>query len=241
MSRLSRPLAILSSPVVLPQAWWVRRTTPRLPEAPGARAGVAGAAHPPALSLLVIGESTAVGVGVDDQSAGLAAQLARLLARDGRAVAWAAIGRSGPRVSGTLAETVPRLVGEPAVVVVALGVTDVMGLTSLRRWRAGIEAILGELRPHLRDGGRIVLSGLPPLRHFPSLPQPAREVAALHADALDACLADVAPRRGALHVPIHHLARPDHLAADGFHPSAVGYRAWAEAIAAALDSAPSGL
>lgn len=240
--RLARPLALAAAPVLLPQAWWTRRTTPRLPEAPGPRAGHVGdsrAGHAgdavagPVLSLAVIGESTAVGVGVNAQEDALAAHLARLLA-DGGPVAWRAVGRSGHRVARTLRETVPLLDPGLDVVVVATGVNDVMALTSLRRWRAGVTAMVDALGPRVNAGGWIVLSGLPPLRRFPALPQPARALAGRHADALDDVLAAIAAPPRVLHVPISHLAGPGHIAGDGFHPSVAGYAAWAATIAAAL-------
>lgn len=242
---LARPLALASAPVLLPQAWWVRRTTPRLPEAAGLRSGVADGAEVAGvadgvragLSLVVLGESTAVGVGAPTQQEALAAILARRLAERGGPVAWSAVGRSGHRIARTLTDAVPRLAGGYDLVVVASGVNDVMAMTSVRRWRTGVNALLEALGPHLQESGRIVLSGLPPMRQFPALPQPARELAGRHAEALDAVLRLVAAEHasaGVLHVPLTHLVGADHLAPDGFHPSAAGYRAWAGAILAAM-------
>jgi len=56
----------------------VRLTVLRLPEALGERSGCCGGGNK--LNLLIIGDSAAVGVGVDKQSDALASQLAEKLA-----------------------------------------------------------------------------------------------------------------------------------------------------------------
>ena len=63
------------SPVVIPLALYTRRTTVRLPEASGEPRGQWGKGAP-ATRLLVIGESTAAGVGTAHHRQGLASQLA---------------------------------------------------------------------------------------------------------------------------------------------------------------------
>ena len=57
---------IALGPVLLWQGQYVRRRTPRLPEASGARVGVTGTGKD--LRLLVLGDSSAAGVGVETQS-----------------------------------------------------------------------------------------------------------------------------------------------------------------------------
>jgi len=66
----------LLAPLLVWQGKQTRRTTPRLPEAGGEPHGQYGDGEP-ALRLLVIGESTAAGVGVAHHQDGLASQLAR--------------------------------------------------------------------------------------------------------------------------------------------------------------------
>src|SRR5690554_1824475 len=84
-------LALLpAAPVLLPQALYARRATLRLPIARGAREGLAGVGQTGReLRLLVLGESTVMGVGVERMEEGLAAQLARCLEeRFSRTVRW---------------------------------------------------------------------------------------------------------------------------------------------------------
>jgi hypothetical protein len=75
-ARVSRPTALLLAPVLLRQGARVRERTPVLPEAAGDRSGRAGAAEGAPLRLLIVGESTAAGVGVAHQRDGIAARLA---------------------------------------------------------------------------------------------------------------------------------------------------------------------
>ena len=65
------------APLLAAQGWLVRTRTPVLPEAAGPRSGVVGSG--PTLRFAVIGESTAAGVGVTHQRAGLAVRLAEQL------------------------------------------------------------------------------------------------------------------------------------------------------------------
>ncbi|NCD21072.1 MAG: SGNH/GDSL hydrolase family protein, partial [Actinobacteria bacterium] len=215
----------------------VRRRIPRLPEAAGPRSGDAApsAPSPPTaddaapLSLLVIGESTAVGVGAATQEEALAAHLARALAeRSGRHVAWTAVGRSGATARDVLRDLVPEVAGTHDIAVVVLGVNDTLSLTSPRAWRAAVAQVIGALEPHLTPGGLVVLAGLPAVGRFTALPQPLRGVLGRQATTLDGTLAtlaqELAPR--VLHVPAPVLGSGPMQAVDRFHPSALGYGLW---------------
>lgn len=92
--RFSRVVAVLLSPVVLPQARRARRGIPNLPDAALPWAGVIPGDDP--ISILVLGDSTAAGVGVETQEDGLPGNLARRLSAEWeRGVAWRAIGENG--------------------------------------------------------------------------------------------------------------------------------------------------
>ncbi len=74
-------MCLMLAPLLVVQARRARRDTPRLPEAGGADRGREGSGDGPPLRLLVVGESTAAGVGVAEHRQGLGAHLARALAR----------------------------------------------------------------------------------------------------------------------------------------------------------------
>lgn len=231
-------LALL--PVLVVQGRRVRRDTPRVPEAPGPREGVADGAGAP-LRLLVVGESTAAGVGAASHDEAVTGQTARVLAaRTGRAVAWRVLGRNG-----ATARTVRTDLLEPAegvradVAVVALGVNDTLRFHAPGRWRRDLAALIAALRE--RCGAvPIVLAGVPPVGRFPALPQPLRATLGLRAALLDHTAARLAgDTKGVVHVPIPALDdRPvdAYFCADRFHPGPLGYAAWGAALAAAAAS-----
>ena len=82
------------APVLVAQGRRLRRDTPRLPDAASPWHGTVAGPRP--LSLLVLGDSTAAGVGADTQDDALPGHLGReLAARTGRGVQWRAIGENG--------------------------------------------------------------------------------------------------------------------------------------------------
>ncbi|MGY1774558.1 SGNH/GDSL hydrolase family protein [Geodermatophilus sp. SYSU D00804] len=228
-----RALAVTLAPVLLVQGAGVRRRTPVLPEAPGPRAGVVAGDGPP-LTVAVVGESPAAGVGVATQEDGLAARFAAALARrSGREVRWRLSARTGTTVAQALGLLVPGPAGPPAdVVLVAFGVNDTLRLRSRAAWRRDVTALLGALAPLTAPGGVVVLAGLPDLGRFPTLPQPLRGVLGRQARALDAELGRLA-RPGVRHAPAPPLDGPGLFADDGFHPGAAACAMWAEVLAAA--------
>ena len=231
-ARAGRPTALLLAPVLLRQGARVRRRTPVLPEAAGDRSGRTGAAEGVPLRLLVVGESTAAGVGVAHQRDGIAARLAADIARrHGCGVTWAVSARTGATARATERELVRTVDGDQDLVVVILGVNDTVRLHSRRHWRGQLTRILDALQPRLAAGGQIVLAGVPDLGAFPALPQPLRAVLGWHARALDDELRSLASERsGVVHVPSPELT-DEAFAEDGFHPDADAYARWAHHLA----------
>ncbi|WP_209426581.1 SGNH/GDSL hydrolase family protein [Pararhodobacter sp. SW119] len=233
-------LRLLLSPLFLAQGLAVRHRASRLPEAEGARAGVVG--DGPVLRLLVLGDSSAAGVGVAHQDEALAGQLGRALAAD-FTVQWQLHARIGATTASTI-ENLRRI--QPSsfdAAVVALGVNDVARQVPLARWRSRQEALTELLRARF-GVRRIYLSGVPPMGRFPLLPDPLRTMLGARAEAFDAQLA--AHVRGRLylrHLPFDSsLLDPAMMAEDGFHPGPAIYRHWGETVATAIraDFRPSG-
>ena len=229
----ARPAAGLLAPVLLRQGARVRRTTPVLPEAAGARAGREGppGSRPP-LRLLVLGESTAAGVGVEHQRDGLPRQLAvELSARCDLAVDWQVRARTGATATACAREVVAGPLGPQDLVVLVLGVNDTLRLSSRRNWGARIIQLLDLVQPQLAPQGQVLLAGVPDLGAFPALPRPLRTVLGWHARSLDQELGTLASRRpGVVHAPAP-APSGDFFATDGFHPNAGAYARWAQHLA----------
>jgi lysophospholipase L1-like esterase len=229
-------LGVAAAPLLVAQGLWVRRVTPVLPEAEGPRTGeCAPPGGAPSLRLLILGDSSAAGVGARHQAEALAGRLpAALAARTGTAVRWRLVARTG-----ATARELPALLDEHGpvdfdIALIVVGVNDVTGLRSQRAWLADLDALAARLRAHA-PRARLVASGLPPMHRFPALPQPLRAFLGGRATAFDRALARWA--RGqpdAIHVPIPDMDDPALAASDGFHPGPGAYALWAEALADAM-------
>ncbi len=228
-------IALPLLPLLIAQGKRTRRVTPRLPEAAGPTYGTAGGeAGASSLSLLTLGESPVAGVGVDTHELAITGQLAQALAaRLQRTVHWRACGKNGVTAREALQEVLVHVPPETVdLALVAFGVNDTTAFRSVAAWRRDLNAVLQALdarcRPRL-----VIVSGVPPVAHFPALPQPLRWVMGLKAQALDIAARELAATRPrTLYVP---LALDPHnrgmMAVDGYHPSAAGCMAWAQLLA----------
>jgi lysophospholipase L1-like esterase len=245
--RLIQPLNLLLLPVLALQGRQVQRDTPRLPEAAITEGTAPGTSPGPGrepVRLLVLGDSMAAGVGVDHNDNALAGTTARALAdRTGSPVVWRVAARTGATAGYTADKLAGRAEGSHDsdgpdghdAVVVSVGVNDVLRFRSLRAWDQDIRRLAAVIRQTNGDRATILFSGLPPLGLFPALPDPLRTALALRGRLLDHALAALAPELGTVHTPMPLDAMAAEPAAffarDGFHPSAHGYQALAEAFA----------
>ena len=233
---MSLALKLALSPLLVAQALRTRARVPRLPEAAGARAG--RAAGSTARQLLVIGDSSAAGVGVATQDDALIGQLLRALhARGHAAWHWRLLARSGVTSQQALGLLDDDAVSEGAdLAVIVTGVNDVVdqvpsmhavrareGLVNLLRNRVGVQ--------------HVVVCPLPPIHQFRALPQPLRWMAGTDARRHNCALREWVRARAASigdvsMAPLDHMRLTrESMASDGFHPGEPVYRAVATALA----------
>lgn len=238
---MNRHLAAILTPPLLPvllaQGYWLRKKTPRLPDAAGPLEGLIPGEGKP-MRIIALGESTVAGVGARTHEVGFAGQFASAISRTiKRPVEWSVLARSGINARNTRLELVPELAGKRAdLVVIALGVNDTIEMHTASRWSADIAALIKAVRAHVGDG-TIVLSGVPPLDCFPALPEPLSFVLGARSAALErAAIRLSSTMNRVVHVPFQiDRRRVDEMfCADGFHPSEAGYTVWAEQLASAL-------
>lgn len=226
--------------LLLWQARRARRITRRLPGAEGAATGLVAApvdsrrAEEPPVRLVVLGESTAAGVGAPTHEAALAGQTAAALAaRTGRSVQWRVVGESGATAQHASAALVPQLPAEPAdLVVLAVGVNDVIRRTRPAAFARDVRDLVKAVRARVGPVP-VFVSAVPPVGRFPALPQPLRGVLGACARRLDrAARRATAGVPAVAHVPLRFDGSADEfMAADGFHPSPKGYASWGQQIA----------
>ena len=228
-------LVALLAPLLLVQARQAVRRAPRLPGASGPPHGTAGHGGPHR-RLLVIGESTAAGVGARAHTHALPGFLAaEMSGRLGGTVNWTVRGKGGATARTVLAELVPAGHEPFDVTVLTVGINDLFDRRALRPWAGDLLALIGALRGE-NGSTRLIVSGLPPVHRAPGIPQPLRFLLGRQARAMDRTMSQVSAACGATYVPINvTTARADKLfASDGFHPSESGYREWAHVLAKAV-------
>ncbi len=218
------------APLLWLQGRLARQRTPRLPEATGDAHGSHGMG-PDRGRLLVVGESPVVGVGVSQFEESLGARIAAALAEtSGRCWHWTAIGENGANLQ-RLNEILEPLCLPDAVhmIVVVSGVNDTTGLTPIHRWQQGLQQTITQLR-RLSDAP-ILFTTVPPMQSFTALPQPLRWVLGLRSRALNEAMRTTLDKHpSVLCAPVLPLLEPQHLASDGFHPSAQACQEWAERL-----------
>ncbi|SDY73307.1 Lysophospholipase L1 [Micromonospora pattaloongensis] len=209
----------------------------------GLRATVGRTGAPP-LRLVLLGDSSALGVGVDRFADTVGGQLAELLSEETAGefeVHLSSVGVASSR-STDLATQVARalLGGRPDVAVILIGANDA---TALRR-PAESAACLGAAVRRLREAQvQVVVGTCPDLGAVRAIAQPLRGVAgwlgrrtaraqARAAVAAGGTVVDLAARTGAV-----FRADAGTLCYDGYHPSADGYRVWAHALLPAVANA----
>jgi lysophospholipase L1-like esterase len=211
------------------------------------RASVGRGAQP--LRLVLLGDSSALGVGVDRVSDTIGGQLAQLLADAptsggpgrGRLVQLSSVGVSGSRSTDLATQVARALLGDrPDIAVILIGANDATGL----RRPSEAAAYLGAAVRRLRDAGvEVVVGTCPDLGAIRAIAPPLRQivgwlgrrVADAQARAVQeagGAVVDLAAETGAV-----FRADAGTLCYDGYHPSADGYRVWAHALIPAVASA----
>jgi len=223
----SRLLAFVLAPYLFPQSRVILSHLPVLPEAEADWEGTVDGPNP--LRLLVLGDSTAAGVGVESITDGLAGNLARELAAGlGRGFHWSVIARSGA-TTGEIRNFFLGLASRQSfdIVFVTTGVNDVMQLRTKRAFASDLALILDGLESASPDAS-IILAGIPRMEHFTSLPDPLGTILGARAYRMNTAAHSVlAAHPRIVHTPPWPISTPGFFARDNFHPSAIGYAAWA--------------
>jgi lysophospholipase L1-like esterase len=210
------------------------------------------------LRLVVLGDSTTAGVGVERPEDALPYLLARRLAdAEGVAVHVVSYGWAGARVADLARIQLPRAL-EPLrrtehepflpgadVIAIVIGANDATHNTPPTRFRTHLRSTLEGIRaaaPH----ARLVLAGIPAFRGAVPAIEPLIFLADQYARLLRPISRSEARRVGAAfgdlaaEVPerLRGRERNEILSRDQFHPSVVGYSAWADVIFEAIQRGP---
>ncbi len=209
------------------------------------------------LNIVVLGDSTTAGVGVSRAEDALPYLLARRIAdAERRTVRVVSFGWAGARVADLPRDQVPRATSklrpkdrgpflrDAEIVAIVIGANDATHNTPPGRFRADLRTTLEEVRRQAPTA-RMVLAGIPTFRGALPYLEPLIFLADQYARLLRPISRAEAARVGAafadLQTGVPRLigGRDDALSSDGFHPSVIGYDAWAEVIFRALGAGPA--
>lgn len=256
---------VLLAPLYLYQGFKVKRDTVRLPEPEGERSGhitlqssnnniVAAdlaVSNAKTLSLMIVGDSSAAGVGTLTQQEALAGKLIPALQQQPSINAqfnelhWSLQATTGH----TSFDILRRLYVLPApsqaveVMVLSVGVNDTTANISVSQWQQQLEDII--IIAQRKFGvQKLIFSSLPPMAQMPALPAPLNSFIGAKATKLDNILQQVCAKHEGVHYMAADFVRmaEEHsdgkpidgaamFASDGFHPSSVTYGYWAQQLA----------
>jgi lysophospholipase L1-like esterase len=142
---------------------------------------------------------------------------------------WRSVGRSGATTEHLLNTFLPEALQEKAdVVLISIGANDAKNLrplgATIRRFQTLVD-VLHEGHPD----ATLIFSSLPAFYLFKTLPEPLRTIIFQHAQAIERSVRPLIESK-----PFAFMSPPPpgyhetFFAEDGFHPSAEGYRDWAD-------------
>ncbi|WP_293745381.1 SGNH/GDSL hydrolase family protein [uncultured Acinetobacter sp.] len=218
-------------PILVIQGVKVRKNTPRLLEASGDRDGLIGQGQP--LSLLILGDSAAAGVGVETQQDALSGAIISELKTE-YTLQWklhAKTGDTTKQVYQAIQQLEPK---KYDVVVTSVGVNDVTKLISAKTWIKQQKQLFTQIQNHFQPK-LIIVSGVPPMQHFPALPNPLAWLFGQYAEQMNQTLKQwlaPQPQFRFIEYDIKNFQTMNlSMASDGFHPSKEIYAIWGQQVA----------
>ena len=196
------------------------------------------------VEMVMLGDSTVAGLGAERVEDSLAVQTAQRVAdATGREVHVRGLGISGAVTADVRDEQLPRIEGDVDVVVIVIGSNDVTHLTPPWSFDDLTASMLREAQRQA-PGAVVVLGGIPLFGEARALDEPLRSVVDGYAGVLRGVQRKAAKSvPGATFVDIAAEASPrfvgveNAMSRDQFHPAAVGYGFWADALAPAVAGA----
>lgn len=199
------------------------------------------------VTIVVMGDSTAAGVGAGSVEASYPYRLAQRISEStGLAIELFSVGESGARVADVRADQIaPALFTGAHMVLIVIGANDATHLTGLGGLKEDMELVVDRMQA---TGAPVIVAGAPDMR-APAFYEPLRSVVGWRGRAVTAAIEEAARARGATVVPLAERTRdffrehPDRAySSDEFHPGPEGYDVWVDAlfpeVAEAVESVP---
>ena len=226
---------ILYSWAMLPVYAWqgsqVRGRTHRMPPPlSNGRLDLSGTGKP--VRLLVIGDSSAAGVGVETIEQSFAGYLPRFLNEfSGRPVQTRIVGLNSATSANIRDYAVPHIEADAFdYVALNIGTNDAKNFHRGNQFCRNFGTLLYVLKTRF-PSAEIVWSGVLDLETVPALPSPLNRILGIRSRIIDRNGRLLCRERGVLAPEPEWRPVPENFSADGFHASEAGYREWAENLA----------
>jgi len=221
----------LALPVYVWQGLAVRKRTERM-EPPDLEktSHIKGKGTP--LRVMVVGDSSAAGVGVDTAEDSLGGHLLRILNEKSKRPVTVHICGNNSATAGALRDhVVPNLAREEYdYISLNIGTNDAKNFHSGKRFCKEFGTLLYALQarfPH----AQIIWGGVIDLGQVPALPNPLNKILSIRSRIIDRNGKILCNERGAFAPKSKWKVIPENFSRDGFHASSLGYERWAEELA----------
>ncbi len=222
----------LLAPIALVQGLQVRARTQRLAPPTGRPYGHYGSEDTSGYRILVVGDSSAAGVGADDVSETVGAQLAKILHQQtGHPASWRNAGSNSAISAQVRDHVVPNLQAlDYTHIIIAVGTNDMKNFVTVSSFKKGFGGLLYALKAKWPDA-TLIWSPAVDTRTVPSLPTALANILRLRLLLINGMGERLCRERYA--IAATQLQPPDAsgFASDGFHAGPKGYRFWAELLA----------
>jgi lysophospholipase L1-like esterase len=208
----------------------VRARTVRMVPPPGPLAGrIEGNGE--TLRLLVMGDSSAAGVGADHTSECLGPLIAaNLNAATGQPVEWRMAGSNSAVATDLRDHVAPHLPHEYWThILFAVGTNDAKNFVTARSFTKGFGGLIYALKAKFPDA-RIVWSPIIDMEKMPTLTPFLARMLNIRARLLNSVGADLCGERYAIAADPLPISIPDGFAIDGFHANPKAYKIWADHV-----------
>ena len=248
-----QPKHIALAPVYLYQGMKLKKTALRLPEAEGERRGRLTLASKDnssedkaTLNLMLLGDSSAAGVGVSSQQQALAGQLLEQLKQLPQIqqkfsqLEWSLHATSGHTSFDALRRlyVLPKPATAVDIMIVMIGVNDTTANISTSKWEQQLREIIG-LSKRKFGAKHIIFPCLPPMQNMPAIPSPLNKLMGYKTQLMNEKLIQVCDHYDevlALQFDLENtdLQNQNFFAEDGFHPNSAAYLLLAEKLATTI-------
>lgn len=236
-------IAVPLLPILYFQGKKIRENVPNLPEAKNPK-GYIKTASEKTLKMLVIGESTIAGVGVDFHENGFTGALAKKISEEtNHSILWRVYAKSGYTAKMVRKRILPTIEDSTAdIIVIGLGGNDAFKLNSPDVWIYQINLLMKTLKRKYPKTP-IYFTNMPPIKEFPAFTNAIKFVIGNLVEILGKRLHKRVSKKENVHYnneiitletwqKRHHLVgEPSIFFSDGVHPSKLTYQTWGKEMA----------